>query len=278
MTEYPRKQPRLDEWASGIAQEELEVLSGISAKQPYASNGPWVDLAALQLLFKAAPKGRLGRFELSGQDEPIARLAEAGLMTAKGKLTPEGEFLAGPARSAAAGVQISGSLGSLRTGLQLWIGDAGALVAAGPSYHVLLDAARRGEPVNSGVMQLDFVGHESIPTVVGQWLGLGPAWSIAGEPGTLPAAVLEARIADDTAPAPAEADARFLRMWHEPWAVYTMAISPGSFRAGMINAAASGFYRFGKVDGGVGLTPLPSGQLWSVLVNEIGGAATGRQR
>lgn len=276
MTEFPRKQPRLDEWASGIAQEELEVLSGISARQPYTSSGPWVDLAALQLLFKAAPKGRLGRFELSGQDNPIARLAEAGLMTAKGKLTPQGQFLAGPARSAAAGVQISGSLGSLRTGLELWIGDAGALVAAGASYHMLLAAARRGEPVNSGMMQLDFVGHEAIPTAVGQWLGLGPAWSIAGEPGVLPAEVLQARIEDDAAPAPAEADSRFLRMWHEPWAVYTVAMSPGGFQAGLINAAASGFYRFGKTDGGVGLTPLPSGQLWSVLVNEIGRAVSGR--
>ncbi|EMY32658.1 hypothetical protein D477_019051 [Arthrobacter crystallopoietes BAB-32] len=271
MSIFPAKEPRLDEWALEITGEELELLSGIAARQPYQSAGPWIDNAALQLLDDLAGGSLLGRFGVRGKQAELQQLMQAGLATKSGKLTREGQVLVAPMRQRTGLVQLHAAGGGRNSRLLLWLSPEGATVAAGPSYHRLMDPNDDGVRTigADGNVQLDHVPADAVPGLVGRWMGLAPAWSIFGTPDVLPVEMLEARFRDPAAPAPEGADARFLRAWHEPWVVYQLVLEPGGFKAGLINAGAAGFYRYGSTDGGAGLSPLPSGQLWDLLVTQI---------
>ncbi|GAB3517487.1 hypothetical protein [Arthrobacter monumenti] len=283
MSNFPGTEPRLDQWISEVAGEPLEELSGIAATQPYVSNGPWLSSASRELLVQLAERHRLGRFDLRGNPTAVQELVQAGIITAKGRLTDEGEFLISPVRATHAAISLSAQYGRHSSGFSVYLGASHALIGAGPSYHSLLehDAAsgRQGVKLAGGdSTRLELVENDAVPEMIGRWMGLGPAWSVAGVPEQLPAATLEARFSSDMAPAPAEADERFLRMWHEPWVVFTLAMSPGDFRSGLINAGAAGFQHYGSIDPDqAGLQPMPSGQLWSTLVEQTGLAlAAGR--
>lgn len=280
MSDFPAKEPRLDQWISEMAGEPLEELSGIAATQPYVSNGPWLSSAGWELLIQLAERHRLGRFDLRGNPTAVQELVEAGIITAKGRLTDEGEFLLSPLRATRATISLSAQYGRHPSGFSVYLGASNALIGAGPSYHSLLEQeAASGKPgveLDGGdSTQLELVENDAVPEMIGRWMGLGPAWSMAGVPEQLPAATLEARFSDDMAPAPAQADERFLRMWHEPWIVFALAMSPGDFRLGLINAGAAGFHQYGSIDPDLaGLRPMPSGQLWSILVEQTGLAVT----
>ncbi|GAB3248798.1 hypothetical protein [Arthrobacter pigmenti] len=278
MSSFPGKEPRLDQWVSEVTGEQVEELSGIAATQPYSSKGPWVSPTGWDLLIQLAERHRLGRFDLRGNPDDVQNLAAAGIITEKGKLTDEGEFLVSPLRAPRATVSVSAQYGQHLSGLRVQVGGSGALTAAGPSYHSLRERdARASDPgaasEDGELFQLEMVEIEAVPEMLGRWMGLGPAWSLEMQPEQLSAATLEARFADDMTPAPAEADDRFLRMWHEPWAVFTLSMEPGDFRIGLINAGAAGFYNYGGVDAeNAGLQTRPSGHLWGTLVAELGQA------
>lgn len=275
MSNFPAKEPRLDRWVSEVTGEDVEELSGIAATQPYTSKGPWVSATGRELLAQLAERHRLGRFDLRGNPADVRDLVAAGIITEKGKLTDEGEFLVSPLRAPRAAVSLIAQYGPHSSGLQIHLGGAGALITAGPSYHNLRDqpsapAEPGPAPDDRDPAQLDVVENEAVPEMLGRWMGLGPAWSIGMHPEELPAATLEARFVDDMTPAPAEADDRFLRMWHEPWVVFTISVEPGDFRAGLINAGAAGFYSYGGISPDrAGLQALPSGHLWALLTAEI---------
>lgn len=281
MSNFPAKEPRLDHWVSETTGETVEELSGISATQPYVSKGPWLSSAGWELLVQLAERHRLGRFDLRGNPTAVQDLVEAGIITPKGRLTDEGEFLVSPLRATRAIISLSAQYGQHSSGLRVHLGASSALIGAGPSYHSLLqqDAApsMQGVALDDGdSTQLELVENEAVPEMIGRWMGLGPAWSVGILPEQLPTAILEARFVDDMAPAPAEADERFLRMWHEPWAVFTLAMTPGDFRAGLINAGAAGFHSYGSIDADqAGLQPMPSGRLWSTLLLETAHAVHG---
>lgn len=275
MSSFPDKEPRLDRWISEATGEQVEELSGIPATQPYSSNGPCISGTGGELLVQLAERHRLGRFDLQGNPDDVQSLVDAGIITAKGKLTDEGEFLVSPLRAPRAAVSLSAHYTHHASALKIHLGNSGALIAAGPSYHSLLDrgsaapADQNPTPDDEGFLQLEMVENEAVPEMIGRWMGLGPAWSIEMQPEELPAATLEARFVDDMTPAPAEADDRFLRMWHEPWVVFTLSMEPGDFRAGLINAGAAGFFSYGGIGPDrAGLQALPSGHLWATLTAE----------
>lgn len=275
MNSFPNKEPRLDQWISEATGEQVEELSGIAATQPYSSKGPWVSGTGWELLAQLAERHRLGRFDLRGNPADVQNLVDAGIITVKGKLTDEGEFLVSPLRAPRAVVSVSARYGRHLSGLRIYLGGSGALIAAGPSYHSLRErdaAAPDQDPAADDMesAQLEMVENDAVPEMIGRWTGLGPAWSVEMQPEQLPVAALEARFTDDMAPAPAEADDRFLRMWHEPWVVFTLSMEPGEFRAGLINAGAAGFYTYGLIDADrAALQASPSGYLWAMLIAEI---------
>ncbi|WP_026817946.1 hypothetical protein [Arthrobacter castelli] len=274
MSNFPAKEPRLDRWVSEVTGEQVEELSGISATQPYTSDGPWLSSTGLELLTQLAERHRLGRFDLQGNPTAVRDLVEADVITEKGKLTDEGEFLLSPLRATRAVVSLSAQYGRHSSGLRIHMGDSGALITAGRSHHSLLeqDAGTSNQDssrVDEGSAQLEMVENEAVPEMIGRWIGLGPAWSIEMVPEQLPVATLESRFVDDMTAAPAEADDRFLRMWHEPWVVFTLSMEPGDFRAGLVNAGAAGFYSYGGIDADrAALQATPSGALWDMLVTE----------
>ncbi|HET8795118.1 MAG TPA: hypothetical protein VFM62_01955 [Arthrobacter sp.] len=281
MNNFPAKEPRFDHWVSEATGETVEELSGISATQPYISKGPWLSSAGWELLVQLAERHRLGRFDLRGNPTAVQDLVEAGVITPKGRLTDEGEFLVSPLRDIRAVISLSARHGRHSSGFRVHLGATRALIGAGPSYHSLLEPdvapGNEGAGLDDGdSSQLELAENAAVPEMIGRWMGLGPAWSIAMLPEQLPTATLEARFLDDMAPAPAAADERFLRMWHEPWVVFTLDMSPGDFRMGLISAGAAGFYSYGGAEAGqVQLQPLPSGQLWSTLLMETARAVHG---
>lgn len=268
-------EPRLDPWGLAIG-ERLEDLSDIVPAQPYLSTGPCLGISARELLVTLADRGRLGWLDMRRKPAGVQDLVEVGAITPRGRLTPEGEHLVAPLRRLSASVVVDARHGRHSSGLRVHLGDGRAVVSAGPSSHELRDRdadPSAQEPVTDQEdrSRVEVVDNEAVPEVIARWMGLRPAWSAALHPEQFPAATLEARLVDAATPPPAEADDHFLRAWRQPWVVLTLDIEPGGFRLVLVNAGTAGFHTCGTTDAGQAvLRPLPSAELWAVLVEQIG--------
>lgn len=277
MSHVPAPDTPLDQWASDVTGFLLEDLSGITASQPYTSDGPWVSAAGCDLLVELAQRNVLRRSVRRDHPAEIQALVDAGLITTRGRLTYDGEFLVSPLRAAAAQISVAAQHGRRSSGLQIHVGARSSLVSAGPSAHRLRQPGagptdRDAEPDDGTSTQLELVDNEAVPEVVGRWMGLGPAWSFGVEPADMPAETLEARFVDDTTPPPPGANDHFHRMWNEPWVVFDLSMEPGDFRVMLVNAGVAGFHTCGQVGDDIGLArlrPLPSAAMWGMLVEQL---------
>lgn len=269
------QEPPLDPWGLQVG-EDLEDLTAVVPDQPYLSTGPYLGIAARNLLDTLAHRGRLGWLDMRRNPTGVQDLVGAGTVTQRGRLTTEGESLVAPLRRLAASIVIDARHGQHSSGLRVHCGDGQAVISAGPSYHEL--RARDTEPTAQELAdaredraRVEVVDSEAVPEVVGRWMGLAPAWSAAHQPEQLPAAELESRFVDETAPPPAGADDRFLQVWREPWVVFTLEMDPGGFRTTLVHAGATGLHGCGTTGTDrAEFRPLPSGQLWAVLVEQLG--------
>lgn len=268
-------EPALDPWGLEIG-ERLEDLSDIVPAQPYLSTGPYLGIAARELLVTLAGRRRLGWLDRRRNPAGVQDLVDAGTITPRGRLTTEGTHLVDPLKDLAASVVVDAWYGGHSTALRVHLGDGSAVVSAGPSSLELRsrDADPSAKELTTGQedrARVEVVDNEAVPEVIARWMGLRPAWSAALHPEQFPAATLEARIADASTPPPAEADDLFLRAWREPWVVLTLDIDPGDFRLVLVNAGTAGFHTSGTTDSGQAeLRPVPSAQMWAVLVDQIG--------
>ena len=212
----PERDPALDEAASSILGADLERLSGLSARQPYKSQGPWLYGDAVMLLDAAAESGRVGRFQRKNRESGLAALAGAGLMDTAGRLTPEGVTVTAPLTATRAAIRIHCLHPQGSSDLQIQLDDENALLLAGPS-RAELDAGRTGD--YEGLVQLDFVGLPELAPTVASWLGLGPAWTLTRDVLDFPTSVFDRRLLSVDEPPPTE-DPAWIRMWREPWFIW----------------------------------------------------------
>lgn len=265
----PDREPALEDVASRLTGARLERLSGLGAKQPFTSAGPWLDPAAVSLLHKIAQNGRIGRLERSGNEASIEVLSDAELIDSSGRLTPAGELITRPLDRPAAVLHFTASCLGQATELQVWLDEANALMLAGPSAAVL--AGSSGMPAQAaGWLQLKFVSlHELFP-VLASWLGIAPAWNLPVSPAAIPLEILNRRLRDSAAPAPDGADEALAYAWSQPWFLWHLQMDSSTGEGvGYLNAGGAGHYRVVAEEGRATLTSVPSANVYRHLVDLV---------
>ncbi|GLB67096.1 hypothetical protein [Arthrobacter mangrovi] len=264
MAAFPHKEPRTEAFASVHTGEQLEQLSGIAARQPYVSQGPWLTAGSLQLLQTAAESGRLGRFGIAGKAAELDQLVSAGLLTDKGKLTGQGRLVTSPWRDSVASLRIAAQFGGRASVFQAWLGPEGCLVLAGPSYdRFLAGNSQAGH-------QLDFLALGHLYPAIAAWVGIAPAWSLASEPLSIDLQTVNRRFGGETVPVPEGADPVLVNMWRQPWFIWQLLVEPESGHPEtFINAGESGHYHLAVAEDRAQLNARPSGALYRDLARAI---------
>lgn len=267
----PEREPALDEAASNILGADLEQLSGLSARQPYKSLGPWLDGDAVSLLDAAADSGRVGRFQRNNRESGLAALVEAGLMDAAGRLTPEGVTVTAPLTATRAAIRIHCLHSRGSSDLQIQLNDEDALILAGPS-RAELDAGRAGR--YEGLVQLDFVGLPELAPTVASWLGLGPAWTLTEGVLDVPATVFDRRLASASEPPPTD-DPAWIRMWREPWFIWRVQVQTADRGPvpewGYVDAGSAGQHLLSVTDEQVSFEAVTTGTAYRDLLSTLMG-------
>ncbi|MBG6179775.1 hypothetical protein [Arthrobacter sp. CAN_A1] len=269
MNEYPHKEPRMDQFLARHTGEQLEELSGIAGRQPYASAGPLITPETLELLETGSQAGKLGRLVAGSRSTDLAPLVEAGLMTGKGTLTPQGRLVTGPWRESFASVRVSAQHQGRASNFQVWISAEGCLVLAGPSAAAMTSGSARAD-----VHQVDFLAADHLYPALAAWIGIAPAWNVASAMTALDGELVGARVLDKTVAPPAGADEPLLNMWQQPWVTWRLVVEPApetAVPATYVNAGSAGHYQLGRDEAGTQLTPIPSSVLYRVIAQQIDG-------
>lgn len=274
MKAYPDKEPKPEAFASRHTGVQLEELSGLAASQDYASDGPWLSYPAQELLLSFGNGSRPGRFGLRGKEDALGELEQAGLATAKGKLTGEGRLITSVLENPVASFVISGGLRGARTSLQCILGAEGILMLAGASCASLRNGSAKSDET---ARQLDFLSLDQLPTALVAWVGLGPAWALDGN-GTPTPEQLQARMDGASAeqvPPPPDADAVFRHMWEQDWFVWQVAGEGMALPTG-IHAGPAGTWKMTRTETGIALGAWPSGSAYRDLLASIAGLLPGQ--
>ncbi len=268
----PDREPALDEAASTIFGADLEELGGLAARQPFSSQGPWLNGDAVYLLDAAAESGRTGRFQRAGRNSGLTALIDAGLMDNSGRLTPEGITVTAPLTATQASVSIRCLHPQGSTELQIQTDDQDALILAGPS-RAELDAGRIER--YEDLVQLDFAGLAELAPVVASWLGLGPAWTLTAGVLDVPTGAFDRRVASADEPALTE-DPAWVRMWREPWFIWRVQVQSANGGAvpewGYVDAGRAGLHLLTVDEERATLEPVTSGMAYRDLVSAFTGS------
>ncbi|HEY7010200.1 MAG TPA: hypothetical protein VH395_14725 [Jatrophihabitantaceae bacterium] len=223
-------QPRLDAYATAAQGVPLEDLARIPANQPFRSEGPLVPYRALNLLAQAG--------QSVPHEDSAARdaLAEADLVTADGEPTEAGRAIAETWRSSTVQLAVNAFGLGERTAFVARIGGGRAVVAAGPSAAELL----AGQVHDPEPVRVQLASLAALPLLVASWVGLAPAWQFVVRPDRLPAALVEARVADPTVACPDEADENLRQMWAQPWVDWRVQTTPNGNTVGYLSAGERG--------------------------------------
>ena len=181
MNDYPHKEPHMDEFIARHTGERLEELSGIAGRQPYASAGPRISPATLELLETASQAGKLGRLVAGSRSADLAPLVEAGLLTGKGALTSQGRLVTGPWHESFASLRASAQYQGLASDFQVWISAEGCLVLAGPSAATMVSGS-----VGAEAHQVDFLAADHLYPALAAWIGIARpgTWHPRQQPST----------------------------------------------------------------------------------------------
>jgi len=102
---------------------------------------------------------------------------------------------------------------------------AAAAAAGGPDRRAETDTTTFRIPVSR------------LALAVAQWLGLGPAWTAASQPVTVPISLVMKRLVDPTTPVPDGVDTT---TWRQPWFLWTLRSSATDSGLVMVDAGTSG--------------------------------------
>lgn len=269
------REPRHDPFLSGMAGHPVEDLSKLAAIQGYGSEGPVVSAATVDFLQEQRNRRKLGRFDMMQNHTAISELTDAGLLHADGSFAPGLEVMLAPWRDTEVVVRLGSVHAGRESSLTLHVGGGRALAQAGASANDLVHGPGPQRMVLSATQtQIDLVQTAGVPAVIASWVGLGPAGSVAGNITRIRPERYRQRL-DGPTEAPEGADEASRRMWNEPWVGWGMAIEDSPFERSWLNAGAAGHYLVGLDDDGwISLEPVPSAQVWDVIVQEFGVSLT----
>jgi hypothetical protein len=253
-------EPRLDPFATAYAGRPLEDLSRIPALQPFRSDGPTVPYRAVETLARAS-RGTLAGAEAS----LLAALVDAELAADDGTLTENGRLVAGGWAESRAQLVVNAFTLGARTGLEARIAAGHCVLAAGPSAAELI----AGQVPDPGPVRVQIASLTALPLLVASWVGLAPAWQFAVSPDRLPAALVDARVADPAVPCPAEADENLRQMWAQPWVDWRVQTTPNGNTVGYLAAGERGqFLTWVEGDRRV-LSARPPMHVWRDLIRLV---------
>ncbi|MBG6085463.1 hypothetical protein [Zhihengliuella flava] len=270
------REPTYDAWLTELAGHPVEDLSKLPAVQVFASEGPLVDEETSEFLLQQRSRHRLGRFDLLSHRNAVGQLSAAGLMDTEGRFEPTLEMMFDTLRQPEFAISVDGRHGGVNTQLRIFAGAGRAFVLAGAPASELVHGAGAGERTREGYGRLDLIQTEAIPGLIAAWAGVGPAWSVAGNVTGLAAGEFM-RGCDGLLSSPPEADAASRRLFEQPWFAWNFEIEGTEFKRSWLNAGSAGHYAVGALEnGGTELSPVPSAQVWDVLLQEIGAATIAR--
>lgn len=262
-------------WDAPVEPEPADAYEDLaSLPQPGLSGGWAVHAPAAEALRAMS----LFRPEPISDPEIRADLTSAGVLDDRGQITEEVlealAILKDP---------VVNLVGTLRHGDRISHFEAaattqGVTVASGPSL-----AHMQSNPVNSGpeAWWIRRCNHGDFPLVLGDWLGLLPAWGVPTTITDLPADVLGRRMVEGpslTPPDSLDDDGR--AAWSEPWSVWELAFEEEpSMRVAAIRVGEWGYIRTDTGSDGEPRSSRP-GDIWSTLAalwtiqldNELGPA------
>lgn len=262
--------PQLDEYLRG-AGEDVEDVSRVAAAQPYRATGPTITRQGLAL-WAAAGRGPVKVRRLTEHDaEQWQRLCDGELAMPDGTLTPVGRDLLGQLERHDQQVRVEATNGQ----------EAFSFVAHGTGARFVTVATSAPRAATGRVAPRELaatahtftlgVHHRSmLPVALASWLGIAPAWSVRTSPEELDTEHVEARLADDRAPAPPGSDDALREVWAQPWVVWTLTTTPATHGMAMVHAGARG--HLALVDAGAGrtrLVPVPSRLVWLDVVRAV---------
>jgi hypothetical protein len=129
---------------------------------------------------------------------------------------------------------------------------AAAAAAGGPDRRVETDTTTFRIPVSR------------LALAVAQWLGLGPAWTAASQPATVPISLVMKRLVDPTTPVPEGVDTT---TWRQPWFLWTLRSSATDSGLVMVDTGTSGQCAVMETDDEhtTRFAPLSSYNVWLTL-------------
>ena len=161
-----RSDPMPDFFASEQRRTVVEDVSRISAEQPYVPAGKVMAVPAVELFQTLGHRGKLGRFDLAGQQEAVRELIRADLLTESGRATAKGKDYLTPYTDPAARLTLTAQRGSEVRNAEVWLGAGHALLLADRSFYGTGDQTGR---------EVRLMRDAHLPLALAAWAGVAPA-------------------------------------------------------------------------------------------------------
>lgn len=245
-----------DEEPHPLEEETYEDISAL--EQPHAFGGWAVHAPAAAALFS------LNLFRPAPfSDEVREDLAAGGLLDDSGTLREEIVELIAILQQAEVVLSATLRHGERTSTFRAAATAQGVAVVSGPGLSHM-----QANPSDSGpeASWLRRCNHGDLPLILGDWLGLTPAWGVPSSIRELAPDVLGARMTGGrTTPAPEGLDEAGLAAWSEPWSVWELSIEgePG-MRVAAIRVGTWGYIRTDTAADGMPRSPRP-GDIWSTI-------------
>ncbi|MEW1981638.1 hypothetical protein AB0333_12050 [Citricoccus sp. NPDC079358] len=270
----PDREPALEEFASVRGQRPLERLGQLAELQPYRSAAPWLGAEEVRLLERLSATtsvsqdagrvritGGLGRLEIGAAGPELDRLVTQGLAESEGRLTEQGAVFTAAWRQTTASFRITAQTEARNSMYQMWFGSRGeALVLAGPAVTTQAD-----DDAPAGALRPELLDQAEAAHDVAAWLGLSPAWGLDVGTAPLDRGAVLARIDARTAP-PETASPELVRVWEEPWLVWTVQPADDRPPVTYLRAGIHGQYRMVATGEGIILEATATRNVYRDLV------------
>ncbi|NUL47639.1 hypothetical protein F7P69_20890 [Cellulosimicrobium funkei] len=273
--------PARDEFLTELTGHPVERIHGLASRQPYPNEGGWLHGSAVKLLSELAEGLKIGRLNAGDYAEPLAMLSEVGLVQGT-SLTEDGHTLGHFLSQPDVSVRITGHFGGQTPSFQAWTLGGHALIAASTGYIAATEGVNGGQPSHDH-FNIQVVNLDRLTTLMAQWVGLQPAWSLPVFPMVLPEDRVDARWAGDGT-FPEGASETMQRLWHENWYLWDMLLVSEETEVGPVsylNGGRMGHYRMATeplgTQRGFALVPTPAVSIVDQMEDALQSCLYGRQ-
>lgn len=271
-----------DPLLTALTETPIERIDGLARLQPYPNEGPWIHGSSLALLSEMSQGRKIGRLETGSYREQLTELQECGFVAGR-ELSEDGKTLSLFMSEAQVSVRVTAHYGSNTPSFQAWVVGDAVLVTASTSYVAAVTGERDGQP-SPDHFNVQIVPLDRLTTLMAQWVGLQPAWTVPVFPVVVPEDRVQARWSGDET-FPEGANETMQALWHEGWFAWdvlmvspAMQLDPISY----LNAGRMGHFSIGTdasdQGSGIAFVPLPSVSILDRLEDSLQSVLFNRDR